>query len=418
MRYKLLVLLFWSVLHTYGQVSFAPFDSTTHLIQSIDPKNTNYDDLAFLKSILKDKQVVLLGEQEHGDGASLSAKIRLIQFLHQEMGFNVIAFETGFYQASTSWDLYQDSTINFEQMITGTLQLKQWIKPQEMTPLFDLIKKGGFSLAGIDLCYDLNQTDRKVYLYTIDSIEQVVAIKPNPNFKAAAVRLLNEGISSNPSAMEKEAFANHLDTLIAALDAYPEQKTLQFWRQELKGLRALGLGWWQKDAHTRKNWWSSGNLRDQQMAETIVWLQQNKFKGEKMIVWAANYHISRLVSTEVKKDKYFQNDNAIPMGEVLHQQLGNCIYAIGMCSFSGERTLVEHNFEKVNIKPRSAGSYEAYLHAKKYPYAFTDFRGNQQSVNFKLAGLSHYQLTGNWTKVFDGLFFIDNMQPLTIKDLK
>lgn len=414
MRFTLLFLLQLSISISFGQSPFSSFDSSTRSVNSIDPNDTNYVDLEFLKPILQDKRVILLGEQEHGDGASFSAKIRLIKFLNKEMGFNVVAFETGFYKALTSWDLYTTDKIDFEQMIKGTLQNKQWIMPLEMQPLFEEIRKGDLTVSGIDLCYDLSSIDQQRYMDAIDSIELILSIKPNPKFNSAALNLFQYGINSKPSDDEKGSFIEHLDSLTAALSNFSDNYELQFWRQELKGLKALGIGWWQKDAHTRKNWWSSQNYRDAQMAENIEWLLTNKFKGEKVIVWVANYHASRNVSTQVKKDKYFQNDNAISMGESLFHKLGNKMYAIGICSYSGERTIVEHGFETNIVGPKSKNSFEHYLHNKNYEYAFVDFSSNRQKEYFGLAGLFHYELSGNWVNVFDGLIFINKMTPLTI----
>jgi erythromycin esterase len=41
--------------------------------------------------------VVQLGEPSHGAGGSFAAKVRLIEFLHQRMGFDVVAWESGLY---------------------------------------------------------------------------------------------------------------------------------------------------------------------------------------------------------------------------------------------------------------------------------------------------------------------------------
>ena len=63
-------------------------------IRSVDPSDTDFSDLAPLKSAIGDSRIVMLGEQTHGDGTTFLAKTRLIQFLHQEMGFDVIAFRS------------------------------------------------------------------------------------------------------------------------------------------------------------------------------------------------------------------------------------------------------------------------------------------------------------------------------------
>src|SRR2546421_4659909 len=64
-------------------------------VRSIDPADDDFSDLAPLRDLIGDARVVQLGEQSHGDGATFYAKARLIRFLHERMGFDVLAWESG-----------------------------------------------------------------------------------------------------------------------------------------------------------------------------------------------------------------------------------------------------------------------------------------------------------------------------------
>ena len=64
---------------------------------SVSPSVTDFSDLAGFRDAIGSSRVVLLGEQSHGDGTTFLAKTRLIQFLHQELGFDVLAFESGLF---------------------------------------------------------------------------------------------------------------------------------------------------------------------------------------------------------------------------------------------------------------------------------------------------------------------------------
>jgi erythromycin esterase len=66
-------------------------------IRSSDPSDTDFSDLQFLKPLIGQKRVVQLGESAHGTAEFSSVKTRLIKFLHQEMGFEVVAFESGLF---------------------------------------------------------------------------------------------------------------------------------------------------------------------------------------------------------------------------------------------------------------------------------------------------------------------------------
>jgi len=58
----------------------------------------NFSDLQCLKYYLMNKDLVALGESCHGTKQYSQIKVRLIKFLHEEMGFDVIAFESGLYE--------------------------------------------------------------------------------------------------------------------------------------------------------------------------------------------------------------------------------------------------------------------------------------------------------------------------------
>ena len=69
----------------------------THVIRSISPTDVDFQDLEFLKAEIGPARVVMLGEPSHGEGNVFEAKIRLMRFLQQRMGFTTVAFESGLY---------------------------------------------------------------------------------------------------------------------------------------------------------------------------------------------------------------------------------------------------------------------------------------------------------------------------------
>lgn len=64
----------------------------------------DYSDLAFLKPLLKDKTVVSLGENFHRVAEYSDVKTRLIKYLHEELDFDVIAFESGLGDSAVIYD--------------------------------------------------------------------------------------------------------------------------------------------------------------------------------------------------------------------------------------------------------------------------------------------------------------------------
>jgi erythromycin esterase len=66
-------------------------------VRLIVPENEDFSDLMPLVQWIGGSRVVALGEVTHGDGAMFLAKTRLVRFLHEVMGFDVLAWEAGFF---------------------------------------------------------------------------------------------------------------------------------------------------------------------------------------------------------------------------------------------------------------------------------------------------------------------------------
>src|SRR5262245_42302903 len=66
-------------------------------IRSIDAKDEDFSDLEPLMNAIGSAHVVQMGEPSHGAGSAFAAKVRLIKFLHQRMGFDVLVWESGLY---------------------------------------------------------------------------------------------------------------------------------------------------------------------------------------------------------------------------------------------------------------------------------------------------------------------------------
>lgn len=79
-------------------------------VRNVAPTNEDCADLAPLKQRLQAVTVVGLGEPIQFDDNTFQAKIRLVKFLHQELGFCVLAFESGFVDCDQAWQDVQAAT--------------------------------------------------------------------------------------------------------------------------------------------------------------------------------------------------------------------------------------------------------------------------------------------------------------------
>ena len=93
--------------------------------------------------------------------------------------------------------------------------------------------------------------------------------------------------------------------------------------------------------------------------------------------------------------------------------LMNNTYIIGFTSYEGEAGRLGKKNYAIQ-KPRS-NSFETWIN-EKYDYAFVDFKNYtkifpNKADKFFLKGMGHISFKTEWTKLFDGIFYIKKMYP-------
>lgn len=105
---------------------------------NIDPKDDDVSDLVGLKKYIGDSRIVMLGEQTHRETETLYGKLKILKFLHEEMDFNVLAFESDFY----SCNRYQEHVAknNSVSEIDWTKIIYPWFRINEFYSTMDYVK--------------------------------------------------------------------------------------------------------------------------------------------------------------------------------------------------------------------------------------------------------------------------------------
>jgi len=257
----------------------------------------NFSDLQFLKPLLDGKRIVQLGESGHGVGQFDAAKVRLIKFLHEELGYDVIAFESGLFEC---WDAdARASTLDVSTLMRSCI-FAVW-HAAETAPLFEYIQK-------------TKQTDRPLTLAGFDvqlsSVEGAARRPPFLRHMAATVdttfakeimrvdsTYILGWISSavprtwfqNNRAMLDSTYARHAKLM------RDNQATLSKSRGIEAARVAQAVGEY-TPAATRElaepqGSYESGTARDSGMARNVTFLRETLYPTKKMIVWAHNYHV-------------------------------------------------------------------------------------------------------------------------------
>jgi erythromycin esterase-like protein len=154
------------------------------------------------------------------------------------------------------------------------------------------------------------------------------------------------------------------------------------------------------------------NLRDEWMGKNLIWLAEERFKDEKIVVWAATRHIAHEMKSIRRRGKSQYQDTKC-MGEYVHEHFGDKSYTVGFAAHGGRGG---RWFQaKWDLPPPDARSIEHTLLRYGKPLLFVDFRAkkdNPFNKPLKLSVLAYVRdYTARWAEVIDGLFYIEEMVP-------
>lgn len=375
-------------------------------IRTIDPVDTNYHDLQFLKEKLKDVDIVMLGEQQHGDGSTFLAKSRLIKYLHQELNFDVLLFESGIYDCSLLWNrILGNPTAKLKNFREALFYF--WGESNETKSLRTYIMQHAQStssliLGGFDQQFsgDMSDSLRLNLMESYLAKKTIHFKKSYPSFLKILKNYHYNTYSSNRlTEAEKQAVFNEIERLKTVLTRDIRTNEDQIFARYILGIQADLRSKWSYPGNSYKQ----GIIRDSLMAANVIWLKDHLYKNKRIIIWAANYHI-----TYNSKRLNTPTDRADKMGDYLRRKYNARCYGINFTSYSGTTYNVTTG-EPNLINQSISNSIESMLHTMKQPFAFIDFRttpkGSFLNEKVTMKFLGHNNHTERWSQMMDALFF-------------
>ncbi|MBL0162592.1 MAG: erythromycin esterase family protein [Xanthomonadales bacterium] len=351
-------------------------EETTWLTQNHYPVRSivydaDFSDLAFLPSQLEGKRIVQLGESSHGSAEFSAVKVRLIKYLHETLGYNVLAFESSL-TACHIQDLQLEQSAPapntgvecaFGIWDTKDLnELARYLRSTRQTahPL---------RLAGFDI-----QASS-----TLDSSDSVLTwLSPlldrfDPELTNAARSLVVDSESDSAliwacidaNQTSCPAFENHMATTYQRIEEVSQSlhALLEATPANNPDHQELTFAWLAIDALSGRlrvlnsySGYLSGagefEFRDPLMAENLTRLADLVYPNDKIIVWAHNAHIS--------KDRLDEAGNP-SMGSYLSSHWGGELASIGLFMLRGVSAGNDGSPETVGTP--LAGSMEAYMYS-------------------------------------------------------
>ena len=389
----------------------APTPLPTHAVRSINPMDTDFRDLAFLKAEIGPARVVMLGEPSHGEGNVFEAKIRLLRFLREQMGFTTVAFESGFYDLHKAQQALEAGASAQEAL--GNSLFPIWTNMQEFQAMLPLVGKGGLRVAGFDPQLSGEYGDDMV-----DDLEEFLvpdkgAALLNYDYLDHVIGFMGQAYAFVPTTtlaeFEKEMAkaARLIDKAAASPDA-KRRTEAAFWQQNLRSLLAQARNYAANKPELKTNETfkaSDSNPRDAGMADNLLWYLQ-RHPQEKVVCWGALPHFFN--KAEVLGNAEIQAYR--PMGRSVKAALGpDQVYILGTLSGGGTHQFSALPLEAVPAP--AAGSLKAELLAQSAEYAFVSLKHDAAGRALTTYALEYRPLTGPWSEVVDGFLFLKSVNP-------
>ena len=387
----------------------------------------DFADLEPLRETLGRARLVVLGEGSHGEGTTFTVKTRLVRFLHERLGYDVLAFESGFYEcwkAQQRIDAGEDAATAFRGAV-----FKVWTASRQVQPLIDDFAKAARSPHPLELTgFDPQFTGPQSASFADDLKRTAEAAGMSGEaFMARVTAPLANMVEGRyefgelPDAAARADFLAALGELETRLHSTAGERLPErdFWIRLLAGLRDFAVSSWATN-------WNAPLLedvvnypvRDRVMGEHLAWLARERYPHRKIIAWMASGHAARgldhIGTSRPDLARLYQVWQ--PAGAVAHALLGDEVYTVGVIAHHGRQKFAILKGEPKEIPPASAGSLEDLFHRAGFELAFLDLRHTHGQPRWLLGPLlarpmGYEVLNARWREVFDGMLFIDAMEP-------
>ncbi len=414
MKKLLLLFLLFSTINGFTQDLKSLIKQHTVNIISNNPNDTIFPDLEFLRTTIGAKRVVMLGEQDHGDAATFEAKTRIVKFLNQEMGFDVIAFESDFFGIQSAW--HEKDSNGLTPVLDHLWPM--WTGCEQNKPFFlwveNKAKSNELHIAGFDSRHAMSMYRRPNYYFTeinnlINNIGSSIAKHDScARFVEVMKEIIKKEYWSKCTVTDRTLFYSFLKEMTTELQKV-EVANKPFWMQELKNMRGQAENAWSyQDGDTNLR-----DIRDEQMADNLLWLIQQQYPKKKIIVWAANSHIAKNATkpTSTKDEKTVYE--AVTMGSFINDKIADELYIIGFTSYQGKGGRITVR-DKFDIPPANENTLEDWLYSTDFNFGFLNLAQleNVETMRFTSKLFGHKKiLTQNLGNMFDGIYYIKEMYP-------
>lgn len=367
-----------------------------HKIASIESNDTIEEKYDIFYDIFKDKNIILLGESTHSDETTFAIKNEMIEYLHKKMGFSIIAFESGRFEAEY-FSMHLDSTY-FDKSLWPF-----WAESPYSNKLLEYIQYSQKTSLPIHIeGFDIQPSGNLPIKERVEIVDNYLKKKGSSlnNFPIieSSVKNLQSGIFWKMLSLKDTEIMNHaINQLVKLCESTPFTQQDTIFMNYFRNLNNY--------AKYQKMIWESNErfqYRDSLMANSFFDIYDNKYKNKKIIIWLSNFH-ALYNNSQYKSNVAFLKFRTF--GEYLKRKYKNKMYALCFTSFCTK------NKSNMIYDQATPSSMEYQLHKLNYNCAFINFENNNsiKTQHFLMRTNQNLILDANWGKMCDGIFYIDTI---------
>jgi erythromycin esterase len=380
--------------------------------------SVDFADLTLLEPLLQDKVIVQMGEAAHGIAEHNRIRVRLVKYLHEELGFNVIAFESGLYECYftnlaidtlSARNALTHSLYSFWHT-TDLLDLFEYIKTTRATP--NPIQLAGFDLQPTGTLYMTRPAFLRTVLTPIDPsladsvyyVDLTVLLQGYEEIQQYSAERYAEVTSLYGRALQ--TITDNMPTVAQTLGSEEQA------RVAAEVARSAGDYIEFRSGDAVHSHYERVAIRDNRMAENFAFLKETVFPGEKIVIWAHNAHI-QMNSTTVQGAVY-----PPMMGLLLRTRYPDEIYTIGSLMYRG---VIDLSGQRTTVSITTPESIEAILYRARVRHFFLDIASQQQQTGnewlFQFTQQTYHHRSGNFfiwyvpKDQYDAIIFVDSVNP-------
>jgi erythromycin esterase len=365
---------------------------------------TSYNgDLSPLGAMIGDSDVVGLGDISHGTHELHTMKLRLIDYLVREKGFEVVGIEAPFPIMNRINAYVQGGAGDARAMLREMRELQYpfW-DAEELVAVIEWMReynahrgeRAAVQIAGFDVL-EAYAASRSVLEY-LNAVDPVYAVSAQATYQCVAITPLYVDAECQVKAIQvREKLVVREAELTALSSAAAFQEALHNARVVVQSRFPFGQN------------------RDNALAANVLWLRESRGSNRKLILWAHSGHVS--------KDSSSWAGVPQPMGMQLTTSLGDEYFALTTLIAQGTYRHYIPAEQKNGVKalpPLLPTSYEAYIRQRGVPFLLIPLRGTLPSwltarAPYNVVGTSQlHAVTDPLASRYDAAIFIDNTTPL------